>query len=322
MSRVSTRGDGRPTANMVRYYAEFAAGGFGLVITEGTYTDTAFAQAYPDQPGMVRDEHEAAWRRVVDRVHTEGAGIVLQLMHAGALSQCLERTAGPSAILPRGRRLRGYGGGEGAFRLPAAMTASDIAQAVDGFAGAARCAEAAGFDGVEIHGANGYLIDQFLTAYTNARTDRYGGAVERRVRIAVEILEAVRAAVSDRFLVGIRLSQGKVNDLAYRWPGGAEDAKAVFLAVSRAGASYIHFASEGRGFEHGCVLDDGTSLPRLARERTGLPVIANGGLHDPALAERILEEGHGDLVALGTGALANPDWPRRLACARASLPGN
>lgn len=312
MSRVSTKGNGAPTMDMARYYAEYASGGFGLVITEGTYTDRYFSQGYANQPGIVTDEQVAGWQQVTESVHKAGGLIILQLMHAGALSQYLEITAGPSTVKPMGRKMKDYGG-DGPYPLPLELTQTDVIELTSGFARSARRAASAGFDGVEIHGANGYLIDQFLTDYTNRRTDRYGGSTCNRVRLAVEITKAVRQSVDDNFIVGIRLSQGKVNDFDYTWPGGAGDAEIIFPQVAMAGVDYIHFASEGRGFDHGCVLTDDTSLPRLARELTGLPVIANGGLHDPEEAYRILQDGHGDLAALGSGALANPDWPDLLA---------
>jgi len=312
MSRVSTDGNGVPTSNMAEYYAEFADGGFGLIVTEGTYTDNAYAQGYANQPGIVNAAQEDGWRRVVRAVRFSGTRIILQLMHAGALSQCLDVTAAPSRVLPKRKKMPEYGG-EGPFPVPKAMDARDIATAIDGFVAAAERAKRAGFDGVEIHGANGYLIDQFITDYTNHRDDEYGGDVSARMRFAIDIVTCVRRAVGGRFVVGLRLSQGKVNDFDYRWPGGAADARVIFRAAADAGADYIHFASEGRGWKHSAVLPDGTSLTRLARRITDLPVIANGGMHDPELARLILEQGQGDLLALGTGALANPDWPNSVA---------
>ncbi|WP_216215249.1 oxidoreductase [Amycolatopsis aidingensis] len=319
MSRVSTRGDGVPTAEMAAYYRRFADGGFGLVISEGTYPDGRYSQAYPAQPAIVTTAQLAGWRQVTDAVHEAGAAIVLQLMHAGALSQHNNHTTttiGPSAVAPKGAKMPAYGGA-GPFALPEAATAADLAEAVAGFAGAAERARAAGFDGVEIHGANGYLIDQFLTTYTNLRTDRYGGDAAARVRFAAEVLGAVRTAVGAEFPVGIRLSQTKVNDLDYRWPGGAAEAETIFRAVAEAGADYLHLASEGRDWAATAMLDNGVPITRLARTVTGLPVIANGGMQVPATSRSVLADGHADLVALGRGALANPDWPRRLAAGEA-----
>lgn len=312
MSRVSTMGDGIPTVEMADYYKSFAEGGFSVIISEGTYTDRHFAQAYPNQPGITNDEQLAGWKKVVDAAKSKGAKIILQLMHAGALSQHLSNTRAPSKIEPMRTMLPGYSRKQGRYPTPEAMNLADIDQVVDGYIASAQRAVEAGFDGVEIHAANGYLLDQFITDYTNMREDQYGGSVENRVRLTCEITKKIQSATPEGFIVGVRLSQGKVNDFDYLWAGGLEDGKVIFPAVAAAGADYIHFASEGQGFDHGCLTRGGESLTKQASELTKLPIIANGGLHDPAEAERILKGGHADLVALGTGALANPDWPTKL----------
>lgn len=315
MSRVSTAGDGRATEAMLRYYASFAEGGFGLVLTEGTYTDLAHSQAYGQQPGIATDAQAAAWSPVVRAVHDAGAKIVLQLMHAGAISQenpHREGTLGPSAILPNGEKMPDYGG-SGPFAMPRAMTDEHIAEVVDGFTRAAVRAREVGFDGVEIHGANGYLLDQFLTTYTNARADRYGGSVANRVRLTADVVQDALRAVGPGFTVGVRLSQTKVNDAEYRWPGGAEDAEVIFGALRSAGAHYIHIAGEGGDWMETARFANGETITGVARRVTGLPVLANGGLGEPAKMAHVLTEGHADVVSIGRAALANPDWPRRLA---------
>ncbi|WP_433250009.1 tRNA-dihydrouridine synthase [Streptosporangium sp. CA-135522] len=315
MTRVSATPNGIPTPEMADYYAGFAHGGFGLVITEGTYTDTVFSQGYLNQPGLVSEAHVEGWRAVTGAVHAAGARMVAQLMHAGALTQgshYRSNTAGPSAIRPRGVQMPEYGG-RGPWPVPKEMTQEDIAEAVAGFVAAAKNAQAAGFDGVEIHGANGYLLDQFLTDYTNRRTDGYGGSVAGRVRLTAEVTTAVRAAVGPDFCVGVRLSQTKVNDFEYRWPGGAEEAKLIFARLAEAGATYLHVASEGRDWVETARLDGGQTITALAREVSGLPVIANGNMHHTGQGARVIAEGHADLLSIARGALANPDLPKRLA---------
>ncbi|ABK73523.1 NADH:flavin oxidoreductase [Mycolicibacterium smegmatis] len=315
MTRVSATADGAPTDAMAGYYAEFARGGFGLVITEGTYTDTTHSQGYLNQPGLATDAHAAGWRPVTDAVHAAGVPIVAQLMHAGALSQGNSHgveTIAPSAVAPRGTMLEEYGGA-GTWPTPREMSAADIDAAIAGFVDAAVRARAAGFDGVEIHAANGYLLDQFLTTYTNHRTDEYGGTVAHRIRLAAQISAAVRTAVGADFLVGVRLSQTKVNDFEYRWPGGAQDAEVIFTALAATGIDYLHIASEGRDFIDGARLDDGRTITALARQVTGLPVIANGGMHDTTQAAGVLDGGHADVLSIGRGALANPDLPQRVS---------
>lgn len=310
MTRVSAGADGRPTARMAEYYAAFARGGFGLVITEGLTTDTAYAQGYLHQPGLTDDAQRDGWRSIVEGVHAHGARIVAQLMHAGALSQgnpFRTGTKGPSAVRPKGEQMPFYRG-SGPYPVPKAMTAEDIATAVAGFARAAALARDAGFDGVEIHAANGYLLDQFLSEGTNRRDDRYGGDRAGRLRLTVEVVEAVRAAVGRDVPVGIRLSQGKVNDHAYKWSGEAE---AAFI-VGTLGplVDYLH-TTEHEAWQP--AFDTGPSLAALARQHGRKPVLANGSLHVPERAAALLARGEADLVSLGRGALVHADWPRRLA---------
>ncbi|GJM25922.1 MAG: NADH:flavin oxidoreductase [Phycisphaerae bacterium] len=310
MSRVSATGDGRATARMQRYYGDFARGGFGIVITEGTYTDGNASQGYDRQPGIATESQLEAWRPVAQEIRDAGAITIMQLMHAGALSQRGRWTIAPSRVQPLGAMMPEYGGA-GVYRLPAAMTLADIQTVRDGFVRAGQRASEAGFDGVEIHAANGYLLDQFNTTYTNRRSDRYGGGPENRIRLTSEIVAAVRGAVPSDFTVGVRVSEAKVNDFEYRWPGGADEATTIFTSLASAGASYIHMAGEGRGFRD--ALESETEpYTALARRLTGLPVIANGGLGNPHLADEAIQKGYADLVAIGGIALANPDWPKRI----------
>jgi 2,4-dienoyl-CoA reductase-like NADH-dependent reductase (Old Yellow Enzyme family) len=311
MTRTSAEEDGRATDEMARYYARFARGCYSLVITEGTYPDEASSQGYRNQPGIANAAHVDAWRRVVEAVHREDGRIFMQLMHAGALSQGnyhTDETIGPSAVKPVGSQLDLYGG-HGDYRTPRAMTRDDIRDVVDGFVQAARRAREAGFDGVEIHGANGYLLDQFLTDYTNQRTDEYGGSTENRVRLLVEVVRAVRSEVGDGYPVGIRISQGKVNDYHHKWAGGERDAEVIFTGIAAAGPDFIHiteFDATQPAFE------TGQTLAELATRYARVPVIANGQLGAPERAESLIANGHAEVITLGKSALANPDWPRRV----------
>jgi 2,4-dienoyl-CoA reductase-like NADH-dependent reductase (Old Yellow Enzyme family) len=311
MTRVSATADGTPTARMIEYYRAFAVGGFGLIVTEGTYPDDRFSQGYFNQPGIVTRSHVDGWRWVTDAVHEAEGVIFLQLMHAGALSQCNQTTIAPSAVKPLGAKMPEYGG-TGEFPIPKAMSRLDLQQTVESFANAASRAEGAGFDGVEIHAANGYLLDQFLTTYTNQRTDEYGGKIGNRVRFLSDVARALRDAVSSSFVVGIRVSQTKVNDLHYRWPGGKEDCEVIFPQLAAAGIDYFHVASEGRNWLETATIAEGLTITKLARRLTHVPVIGNGGMHELSLAEMVLSCGHADIVSLGRGALANPNWPNRL----------
>jgi 2,4-dienoyl-CoA reductase-like NADH-dependent reductase (Old Yellow Enzyme family) len=310
MTRVSATADGVPTARMAAYYARFTDGGFGLVITEGLYTDEAYAQGYLHQPGLANAAQRDAWRPIVERVQSRGSRVIAQLMHAGALSQAnpyRTGTVGPSAVPPKGRQMTFYRGA-GDYTVPAAMTQDDIDMAVAGFAQAALRAREAGFDGVEIHGANGYLLDQFLSEGINLRADCYGGGIEGRLRLLVEVVGAVRAAVGTDYVVGVRLSQAKVNDFMHRW-GGEDEAAAIFRTVGGLDIDYVH-VTEYEAWQP--AFGTGPGLAALAKRHGGKPVLANGSLHDPTQAMGMVERGEADVVSLGRGALAQADWPQRV----------
>jgi 2,4-dienoyl-CoA reductase-like NADH-dependent reductase (Old Yellow Enzyme family) len=312
MTRISATEDGHATGKMAAYYEAFARGGFGLLITEGIYPDTAYSQGYLFQPGIATEEQARSWAKVVDGVHAAGAQIFAQLMHAGSQAQgnrFVGSSVGPSAVAPKGEQL-GFYRGEGPYAVPSEITADQMEEVRQGFVAAALHAKEAGFDGVEIHGANGYLLDQFLTDYLNKRTDSYGGSPENRVRFAAEICHAVREAVGPDFTVGIRISQSKVSDNDHRWSGGTEEAKAIFAALGATGIDFVH-TTEYRATAP--AFEDGTqSLAALAKEHSGVTVIANGNLDDPEIAASLLRDGAADIVALGKAALANRNWPDRV----------
>ncbi len=319
MTRISADAEGVPTAQMADHYASFARGGFSLIVTEGTHPDLTFSQGYRDQPGIVTPEQVAGWRKVTDVVHADGGRIILQIMHAGSLVQdnrYTDVTVAPSAVLPAGEMAARYYG-DGPFRMPREMTREEIATAIEDFGTAAANAMEAGFDGVEIHGANGYLPVQFLTPETNTRTDEYGGSLENRLRFHREIMAAVVRGVDGRGLAGMRLSQSRSNDFTYKWHGGAEEARTIFTAMKDEGADFLHISThQGLGEEFGT----GRTLAGLAREATGLPVIACGKLEVPENAEEILATGEADLIAMARGAIGDPSWPNKLARGEAPVP--
>ncbi len=319
MTRTSATVDGRATPIMVDYYAEYARNDWGLVMVEATYIDKHYSQGYNNQPGIADDAQRDAWKPVVDACHRAGTPVFLQIIHSGAINQgnhWIKGSIAPSPVQPKGQQIDRYGG-EGPFQVPRAISREEIKQAVADFAAAAKRAADVGFDGIEVHGANGYLPDQFLTTYTNHRQDEYGGPIANRVRFHTEVMQAVRDAVPAHVPVGVRISQTKVNDLTYGWPGGVSDADVVFPALKRTGIDYIHVSAH-----LGCtpVFDSGLSLAALAKRATGMTIIANGKLHDPVLAEEALAKGDGDFCAIGKGALADPAWPLKIQRGEAPIP--
>jgi 2,4-dienoyl-CoA reductase-like NADH-dependent reductase (Old Yellow Enzyme family) len=314
MTRITATLDGRATERMTRYYERFARGGFGTVITEGIYTDQAFSQGYLHQPGMTDEAQANAWKPVVSGIKAHGALAIAQLMHAGAISQgnrFRDGTVGPSAIQPKGTQMTFYHGKD-RYALPAAITEAQIADAINGFAeSAGRAIENAGFDAIEIHGANGYLLDQFLTDYANKRADQWGGSTENRVRLILETFKAVRAKVGAEVPIGVRISQGKVNDHQHKWAAAERDAEIIFGSLADAGVDFIH-VTEYEAWKP-AFTPGGASLMHLAKHYAPKAAIfANGSLHNVERAVAALNDG-ADILTIGRGALANPDFPRRLS---------
>ncbi len=313
MTRVSGTEDGCATAQMAAYYGRFASGGFGFVITEATYVDQEYSQGYHFQPGLANDAQQDAWKQVVDAIHAGGAKACMQFVHAGALNQgrnaqWKDGAIAPSAVAPKGEMLTFYRG-EGAYDTPREITPEEIVAVKQAFCDACVRAVAAGYDAIEIHGANGYLLDQFWTAYTNQRTDEYGGDARNRIRLDEEIIREAIAATNGAVPIGLRLSQSKVNDFEYTWAGGEQDAADIFPVLDAAGVAFIHITEHDATAE---VFGSGHSLAGLAKKYSKAPVIINGALGNPDTAASVIADGNADIVALGKSALANQDWPNKV----------
>ncbi|MFG2331392.1 alkene reductase [Streptomyces sp. NPDC048604] len=304
MTRSRAEGELRtPTPLVAEYYAQRATA--GLIITEGVQP-TAAGQGYPNTPGLHTDEQIAAWRQVTDAVHERGGKIFAQLMHAGRIShpQVLgegRHPVGPSPVTPAGQLFAGSGLID--FVAPRELTGDEVGETIEGFALAARNAVAAGFDGVEIHGANGYLIQQFLATGSNHRTDEWGGSVENRIRFAVEVVKAVSAAIGpDR--TGLRISPANTyNDIAET--DTDEVYPALVAAIEPLGIAYLHVTE---------ATAEVRELTLALRKQFSGTFVLNPATEGPtgpdALA--LIEDGTADLVAFGALFLANPDLPARL----------
>ena len=325
LTRQVAEADGTPTDEMTAYYARRAHGGFGLVISEGTYfADALGCKAYLSQPGIANAKHTAAWERVADATHENGAKAILQLMHGGRVSDPRAlagvQPVSASATHSNGFTLYTDTGDERIIRNIAPtewplvtfgpareLTHAEIEQIADGFAAGATRAVEAGFDGVEIHAANGYLLYQFIHPETNHRTDEYGGSPENNVRATRLVCDRVRAAIGADKIITLRLSQDGVDDFVGTWPGGVEYAKAIGAALRGAAVDALHWSSFAWRDNRDPNAD--TPMPQALRDASGLPVITNGGIDDGAEAEACLTSGGGDVVAIGRPSFAHPDWP-------------
>ncbi|MEV0537226.1 alkene reductase [Kitasatospora sp. NPDC050463] len=304
MTRSRAYGPGaEPTALMAQYYAQRA--GAGLIVTEGIQPSPV-GQGYPDTPGLHTAGQVAAWRSVTDAVHREGGVIFAQLMHTGRIGHPSLLPEGlvpvaPSAVAAKGQVFT-HEGPKG-YVTPKELSEAEIRQTLADFATAAHNAMEAGFDGVEIHGANGYLVHQFLAPNTNLRTDAWGGGVEGRIRFAVEVVTAVTEAVgSDR--VGLRISPGNpYNDIAEPQPG--EVYEALLERIAGLGLAYLHLM-EG---------PDRDLTGRLRKAWPGMFVLNPFTYPEVTGPEalKLVEDGTADMVAYGALFLANPDLPARLA---------
>ncbi|WP_461517932.1 NADH:flavin oxidoreductase [Porticoccus sp.] len=318
--------NGVPGDNVAKYYRSRAEGGVGLIITEGTYIGHPVANGYPDVPAFNGKAALAGWKKVVDGVHEAGGRIIPQIWHTGAA-----RMPGswPNPELP------GVGPDEvvvdGVVTVKA-MDQQDIDLAVMAYAQAAADAELLGFDGVEIHGAHGYLIDQFLWAGSNHRTDGYGGSLENRTRFALEVVKAVRAVVSDDFPVVFRFSQWKLGDYDARIAETPEELRAILKPLADVGVDYFH-ASTRRMWEP-AFEGSPDNLATWTKKVTGKPVITVGSVGldkefrvghftreenpdansnvDLAQLDKGISDNRYDLIAVGRAILADPQWANKV----------
>ncbi|MFD9430158.1 alkene reductase [Streptomyces sp. NPDC060002] len=299
MTRDRSTPEGIPTELNAEYYAQRAS--HALIITEGTQPN-ADGQGYLLTPGIYSEEHIAGWRKVTDAVHKADGRIVIQLMHAGRMSHPdntphHRQPVAPSPVQPSGIMFTPSGPQE--LPVPRGLSTEEVAATVDDFRRAAAAAIAAGADGVEIHGANGYLVHQFLADNTNQRTDQYGGSIDNRIRFAVEIATAVAEEIGAG-RTGFRISPGNpFNDIV------ESDTHELYPSLVRALApldlAYLHIGHGG---------DD--ELLHTLRKLWPTTLVLNRAGTDIATRAKDIEDGLADVVTVGVMALANPDLVERV----------
>ena len=317
---------GVPGPDVARYYEQRAAGGVGLIITEGTVIDHPASSSSPRVPRFHGADALAGWAEVVRRVHRHGARIVPQLWHVGLDPLLWGRTATVGRAMPNGVNAVSPSGVDPADGRPTSgLSPNGIEEIISGFARAAATARELGFDGIELHAAHGYLIDQFFWAVTNQRQDRYGGDLNSRSRFAAEVIEACRAATDPNFPIILRYSQWKVGHYKARLAASPRELEQFLKPLVAAGVDIFHCST--RRFWQSEFEGSPLNLAGWTKHITGLPTITVGsvGLRGgdflgylkgegaevgdvDALCQR-LASGEFDLVAVGRALIANPNWP-------------
>ncbi|MFT5162504.1 MAG: 2,4-dienoyl-CoA reductase-like NADH-dependent reductase (Old Yellow Enzyme family) [Alteromonadaceae bacterium] len=313
-----------PNSEVADYYRRRAQGNVGLIITEGTFISHQGANGYERVPAIYGEAALAGWAHVVDEVHKVGGKIVPQLWHVGAIRK---EGIGPDKSVPA------YSP-SGLYKPDApngiAMTQDDINDVVASFTQAAVDAKSIGFDGVEIHGAHGYLVDQFLWQGTNQRTDDYGGSIENRTRFAVEIVKAIRAAVGEEFPIIFRFSQWKQQDYQAKLAQTPDELNIILQLLSNAGVDIFHAST--RRFWSAEFEGSDLNLAGWTKKLTNKPVITVGsvGLDGDFIGEdnadlqgtsnptgiagllTRLNNDEFDLVAIGRALLVDPQWVNKM----------
>lgn len=322
-----TRGfspDGVPTAEVASYYSRRAAAGVGLIITEGTYIPHKAANGYKNVPAIYGEKALAGWKKVIEEVHSAGGQIIPQLWHVGSVrKEGIEPDKSVSGYSPSGLY-------KPAAKNGIAMSKADIDDVITAFAQAALNAKKIGFDGIELHGAHGYLIDQFFWQGTNERTDEYGGSLANRCRFAVEIIKAVREAVGDDFAIVFRYSQWKLQDYSTKLANTPQELTEFLTLLSEAGVDVFHAST--RRFWLPEFEGSNLNLAGWTKKITGKAVITVGSIgldsefvgegnddltggsnntNINGLLER-LNNDEFDLVAIGRALLVDPQWVHKI----------
>ena len=303
MTRMSSPGDSIPRSDVLEFLVRRARNGAAFVYTEAIVTDYESAQGYPGQARLVTQRQIDAWKPVVQAIQQEGAVAIMQMFHCGRMSWPEVNPAGrviaPSAITPKqDNPMTGS-----PYPLPDAMTQFDIDHVIKGFVETARGAVEAGFDGIEIHGAHGYLINNFLSSYSNQRTDAYGGSVENRFRFAHEVIEAVRKVVPRERLLIFRISNWGIADMEVSLFENKAEWQQMIRLLSDEPIDAISVSTYGYNEK---AFGTDQNMAQLTREVTDMPIMICGKIYDRASAEDALE--HADIVLSAKSILLNPNW--------------
>lgn len=319
-----------PGDDVVAYYRRRAEGGVGLIVTEGTNPDHPASSAYPNVPGFYGEAGLAGWKKVVDAVHAVGGAIIPQLWHCGSFRQ---RGMEPDPEVPgMGPSPISHPFHDGKGEVPHVMSQADIDDTIASYARAAVDARRLGFDGVELHGAHGYLIDQFFWEGTNQRTDRYGGSLEARLTFGVELVKAIRQGVGADFPIVLRYSQWKLGNYDCKMLRDSKELERFLLSLVDAGVDVFHAST--RRFNDPEFAGSDLNLAGWTKKITGRPAITVGsvgldleflkssfeggqarqaGLDDLL---RRLDNGEFDLVAVGRALLSDPAWADKVRAGR------
>ena len=303
MTRMSAAADSIPRQDVLDFLVRRAENGASIVYTEAIVTDYESAQGYPGQARMLTQPQIDAWKPVVEAIQKEGSLAIMQMFHCGRMAwpevNPARRSIAPSPITPKqDNPMTGT-----AYPVPETMSLFDIEHVIAGFVETAKGAVEAGFDGIEIHGAHGYLINQFLSPYSNKRSDEYGGSVANRYRFAHEVIQAVRKVIPDDRLLIVRISNWGVADMEVSLFDSKEEYQEIIRCFSGEPIDAISVSTyqyQQKAF------DTDKNMAQLTREVTELPVMICGGIYDRASAEEALKDA--DIVLSGKSLLLNPDW--------------
>lgn len=303
MTRMSSPGDSLPRQDVLDFLVRRAQNGAAIVYTEAIVTDYESSQGYPGQARLTTQRQIDTWAKVVDGIHSHDGLAIMQMFHCGRMAwpevNPAARSIAPSPLTPRQvNPLTGE-----AYPLPDEMSQFDIDHVLNGFVETAKGAVLAGFDGVEIHGAHGYLINQFLSSYSNQRDDNYGGTVENRFRFAREVIESVALVVPEDRLLTFRVSNWGVADMQVSLFDSAEEWQEMIGLLVRQPIDAISLSTYNFRDK---AFDTPLTMAQLTREVTPLPLMICGQIYDRQSAEEALESA--DIALSAKSILLNPNW--------------